>query len=380
MKKLFLTGVILAALVVVVFAGVVVPLREAASLPDEVRLTNDEFNVGVRITKGRFLTQQINRDIQVGDTTEQYIDVRLLGVFKVKRVKVSVLPFDRVVVGGFPIGFVVKTDGVIVLENARGLKKGDIIKSIGTRTVTSVEDLAFDGEETVVFLRGGKTMTTRFAEGEGGTRSLGLWLKDETSGVGMLTYVNPANNNFASLGHQLSDFETSVPVDVLGGDVYCCNIIGIEKASGRRVGELKSTLKQGSEGRQGSVLSSSPNGVFGCLYEDSVLLKAANEELGIGTRYSVRPGAAKLRTSLDGMTTRDFDVEIIKNRFQRNPADKSMLIRVTDKSLLDATGGIIHGMSGSPIIQNGKIVGALTHVMVNDVTKGYGIYIDFVVP
>lgn len=211
-------------------------------------------------------------------------------------------------------------------------------------------------------------------------RHLGLWLKDETTGVGALTYINPKNNNFAALGHRMKDHETGANIDVRGGDVYKTNIIGIEKSNGHKVGEFKSTLQQGLEGKQGEMLSSNSGGVFGCLFADSALLQEAVTIYPVGSRYSVRPGAAKLRTSLDGTTVKEYDIEIVKTYYQKKRGTKSMIIRITDKELIAKSGGIIHGMSGSPIIQKGKIVGALTHVIVNDTTKGYGIYIDFVIP
>ena len=361
------------------FFGVVQPLYEAAAIPDEVRLTQQEYDSGIRLGKAWGLTHQTNSTTRVSDDAERWIDLKLLGIFPVKRIKVDVFPFDTVSAGGVPIGFVAKTDGVIVLENAGGLKKGDVIKRVNGAAVESVAELKKLTEETgeqackIELVRKRKNLNIE-------SELKSVWLKDETSGMGILTYVNPDNNNFASLGHRLTDFETGTGIDVRGGDVFLCNIIGVEKSAGRTVGEFKTTLKKGSEVRQGSVLSSNENGVFGCLFEDSVLKERASEVLPVASRYGVKPGKAKLRTSLDGENVRDYDIEIVKARFQKEAASKSMVVRITDKELLAKTGGIIHGMSGSPIIQNGHIVGALTHVTVADSAVGYGIYIDFVVP
>ena len=197
--------------------------------------------------------------------------------------------------------------------------------------------------------------------------------------MGVLTYVNLENNNFAALGHKVTDYETGTHIDIRGGDVFTTNIIGIDKSDRTRVGEFKSALRS-SNGKQGVVHTSNQGGVFGCLFADSQITKSANIIVPVTSRYGVRPGAAKLRTSLDGTTVEDFEIEIIKTSFQKTRNVKSMVIRVTDQTLLDRTGGIIHGMSGSPIIQNGNLVGALTHVILGDTTKGYGIYIDFVLP
>jgi len=143
---------------------------------------------------------------------------------------------------------------------------------------------------------------------------------------------------------------------------------------------LRSTLRQGSSKKQGTVISSNQGGVFGCLFADSEILKEATKMYPVASRYSVRPGKAKLRTTIDEGAPQEYDIEIVKTHYQAKRATKSMVVRITDKELLAKTGGIVHGMSGSPIIQKGKVVGALTHVIVGDATKGYGIYIDFVIP
>ena len=219
-----------------------------------------------------------------------------------------------------------------------------------------------------------------FEEVIAGGRLLGLYAqvdneKGFVTGLGTLTYVNPENLNFAALGHKMNDYETGKSVDVLGGKIYKNSVVGIEKSAGKKVGIYKSSLRGESEA-EGEIHTSNAFGVYGCLRSDSDLAKG--EAVGLVSRWGVTPGRAKLRTTLEG-EVRDFDIEIIKTRFQKKPSNKSMIIRVVDKELLAKTGGIIHGMSGSPIIQNGKVVGALTHVVLGDASKGYGIYIDFVV-
>jgi len=337
----------------------------------------------------------------VDGTSHKYIDLKLFGLIKVRRIKVDVLPVDELAVGGIPVGFSVKMDGVMVVENVLqyGLKKGDTIKRITTKgqaddsraydtEISSIKDFnAFvarldkgKNELIVKFNRGGQMLSTKVEYNNDGIRTLGIWLKDETTGVGTLTYVNPQNNNFAALGHNITDHDTGVHIDVRGGDVYRTNILGLTKSQGRKVGELRSTLRQGSCKKQGTVISSNNGGVFGCLFADSEILEEATKIYPVASRYSVRPGKAKLRTTIDDGPPREYDIEILKTYYQSKRATKSLVIRITDKELLAKTGGIVHGMSGSPIIQNGKIVGALTHVIVGDATKGYGIYIDFVIP
>jgi stage IV sporulation protein B len=380
--------VILSVIFFLAFFVFILPIIGVIQLPGEISITAEEYQQRMSLPQNPLVTQEHNFDETVGDAGQRYIDLKLFGFIPIKRVKVDILPFDKLAIGGTSVGFVAKTDGVVVLGDAPNgtLRKGDIIRSINQTPVGSIAELneylkTLRGEQTIVvsYLRGDLLQSTRLNINADSPSPLGMWLKDETSGIGILTYVNPANNNFAALGHKLTDFETGARIDVRGGDIYKTNVAGIDRSNPNRVGEFRSTLNQ-TIGKQGSVLSSNSAGVFGCLNTTSILLDDNAQTLPVGSRYSVRPGRAKLRTSLDGETVEEFDIEIIKTQYQKTPSTKSMIVRITDKRLLERTGGIIHGMSGSPIIQNGKLVGALTHVITSDPTKGYGIYIDFVLP
>jgi len=387
--------VLFVLLTIVFFASalylfVMMPLAYAYGFPIEIRLSNEEYEQRMELPMHRFIGQQQGVDVAVDGTSHKFIDLKLFGLIKVRRIKVEVLPVDEVAVGGMSVGFSVKMHGVMVVENASqyGLKKGDIIRKINDTEINSIRD--FNGfmaklgkgkqELNIEFKRNGDIIKAKVEYENDGIRSLGIWLKDETTGVGTLTYVNPLNNNFAALGHNITDHDTGVHIEVRDGHVYRTNILGLTKSQGRKVGELRSTLRQGSSKKQGTVISSNEGGVFGCLFADSEILKEATKTYPVASRYSVRPGKAKLRTTIDDAEPREYDIEILKTHYQSKRATKSMILRITDKELLEKTGGIVHGMSGSPIIQNGKVVGALTHVIVGDATKGYGIYIDFVIP
>jgi stage IV sporulation protein B len=380
--------IILAVVFFAAFALFILPVVGVLRLPHEIALTQDEYARGMHLPQSPLVSQQHTLDATVGDSGQRYIDLKLFGIIPVKRVKVDILCIDELMVGGGGVGFIAKTDGVIVLHDSTdsSLKKGDVIKGINGMPIDSVATLTeffskLSGEQyiEIQYTRGDILRNARTRVNADSSSPLGLWLKDETSGMGTLTYINPLNNNFAALGHKVSDFETGARIDVRGGDIYTCEFLGISKSAPNKVGEFKISLNQ-LKGCQGSVLSSSASGVFGCLNTNSAILDSPTKIMPVGSRYSVRPGAAKLRTSLDGKTVGEFDIEIVKTRYQRNPSTKSMIVRITDKALLEQTGGIIHGMSGSPIIQNGRLVGALTHVITSDPKKGYGIYIDFVTP
>jgi len=357
------------------------PIAIASNLPNEVRLTTEEYSSSqpIQIPGSKFVKQNIGKKASVGDEGSRYVELRLFGLVPIKKVKVDILPFSEVIIGGDLIGFRAKIDGVLVTNDNKelNLRKGDIINSVDKVSVNSVQEfndiltIKKDGEITIEGERGNGVFTARIEVEKFG--SLGVFLKDETSGIGTITYINPENNNFASLGHRMNDFETATHVDLRGGTVHSIDVVGIEKNTGKKVGSYKSVLNQS---KKGDILTSNNFGVFGCMGEvhEGRIHK-------VTSRYNVKPGKAQIRSTCPTSgQVREFDVEIVKTRFQKKPSTKSMIIRITDKDLLKETGGIIHGMSGSPIIQNGRVVGALTHVILGDFAKGYGIYIDFIMP
>ena len=358
------------------------PVVVSFGIPDEIQISREEFEQSqpLGVTYIRNLRQSTTHVSQVGEDDTRFIELKLFGKITVRRIKVDFFPHERVLAGGIPIGYTAETRGLIVTKgnDEFDIKRGDVIISVNGVDVNcprELEKLVKPSAELVTkLLRKGKEITKTLTPQNG----LGIFLKNETTGIGMLTYINPENNNFAALGHMINDFETGATVNIQSGKIYRTEIHSIEKSEGKRVGHFKSTLLKGKYPVQGHILSSNKTGVFGCLTVDSSV--ATGESVGITSRFNVKPGKAVLRTSLDGKTTEDFEIEIIKNRFQKTPDIKSLVVRIVDKRILNASGGIIHGMSGSPILQDGKLVGALTHVMVDDVTKGYGIYIDFMQP
>lgn len=311
---------------------------------------------------------------------------KLFGLFPIKSIRVTESG-EHVFIGGSPMGLSLQADGVIVedigtVSTSAGevaartdLTKGDIIVEAGGCRVAGVSDLAaavrrLDGttDLSLKVLRGGKetcACVTPLYEHLSGQLRLGLWLKDKVNGIGTLSFVK-ADGRFGALGHAITAGETVVPVT--GGEAKACKILGYTKGKRGVPGEIKGLIRNET---LGCVSENTRYGVFGRLNRlpDSRLYP-------VGSRLNVTPGRAQIYTTINDVT--DFyDIEIIRALPQNKRADKSMILRVTDKRLLDATGGIIQGMSGSPIVQNGRLVGAVTHVFVNDPTKGYGIYLDW---
>ena len=352
-----------------VYALLIVPFVHGITAPDTIVLTPSEYAARAAVDPAT---------VTSGDTDNpKYITVKLLGLIPIKKVLVDILPFDTILVGGTPLGICGQIDGVLVTADTadRVLQKGDVIKTVDGVRVQSCADftaaIANKSKVDVTLVRNGTTLARHV------NLSGDIGIRDTTNGVGMLTLINPENNQFSALGHQMADFETGTAVDLCGGAIHSVNTYGIVKTKGKQTGVLQSSIQQNTAA-QGSITQGTNFGVTGCLTADSEILAAADTTMPVATRYYVHPGKATLRTSLNGTTVEEFDCEILKTRYQKRRRTKSMVIRITDPRLLAATGGIVHGMSGSPIIQDGHLVGALTHALTHDPAKGYALYIDFI--
>lgn len=362
-------GILLGVVAFGVYAMLVIPFVHGITTPDRIVLTASEYAARADAAPATV----------TGNDTDspKYITVKLLGLIPIKKVIVDILPFDTVLVGGMPIGICGQIDGVLVTADTteRSLQKGDVIKTVDGVTIHSCDDftkaVANQSQITITFVRNGTTLKRHINLDED------LSLRDTTNGVGMLTFINPENNQFSALGHQMADFETGSAVDLRGGEIRSVSTYGIVKTNGKQTGVLQSSVQPNSDS-QGSITQGTNYGITGCLTTDSEILDLADTTMPVATRYYVHPGKATLRTSINGTTVEEFDCEILKTRYQKRRRNKSMVIRITDPRLLNATGGIVHGMSGSPIIQDGHLVGVLTHALTHDPAKGYALYIDFI--
>ncbi|MCL2751386.1 MAG: SpoIVB peptidase [Firmicutes bacterium] len=320
------------------------------------------------------------------------------GFIPVKNVQLNIVNEKSVRVGGVPIGFTMYTEGVIVVgisdvKTAEGFKKpfqnsdlrvGDVIQKIGGERIGSAADIdaminssANTGKAISIELsrRGAEVQITAqpALDAATGRYKLGVWIRDNTAGVGTLTYVKEGGR-FGALGHPITDIDTGTILPVRSGDVYNCSIVGVQKSERGVPGELKGIFLRGGK-KIGTLDKNNKFGVFGTLdsIPDNGICRAP---VPVANRGSVKPGKATILTTI-GSETGQYDIEIIKTNYQKSSDDKSMIIKITDRKLLDKTGGIVQGMSGSPIMQNGKIVGAVTHVFLNDASKGFGVYLDW---
>ena len=234
-------------------------------------------------------------------------------------------------------------------------------------------------EDEIVYLRKNrpiKALLKTHKDDETGRLKLGLWVKDDVTGVGTLTFVNKNTHKYGALGHPIVEANSGNTVPVSTGRLYECNLIGINKGKKNDPGELKCVFVSNSKSK-GDIESNTKFGISGYL-KDTKGLVDENLTAKLGGRLGVKLGKAKIVSSISGIRE-EYDIEIIKANYQKTANDKSLVFRVKDKRLLELTGGIVQGMSGSPIMQDGKIVGAVTHVFLNDPTKGYGVYSDWMV-
>ncbi len=321
------------------------------------------------------------------------INLKLFGIFPIKDVKVNELNKTMLIPGGMPFGIKMFTEGVIVVgineietnngvknpaKNA-GIKIGDIIIEINGEKINSNKDIAFhvsksEGKKINVKLKRNENIFNIELESAlskvDNLYKCGLWVRDSSAGIGTITFYNPVNGIFGGLGHPISDVDTGKTMPLMSGEVINATINGLIKGYPGIPGELKGNFT--SNNPIGNILSNDDTGVYGVLYN----FNSDKEPIPIAVRQEIKYGKAKILTTINGSEPEEYEVKIEKINLNDDDSLKNMVIKVTDDNLLSKTGGIVQGMSGSPIIQDGKLIGAITHVFVNDPTKGYGIFLE----
>ena len=323
------------------------------------------------------------------------IGMKLFGIIRMKDIRVDVVDGMSAVPCGVPVGIYLQSDGVMVIgtgqivneagnvvEPAFGiLKSGDYIEKVNGQALESKSDLieavnASSGQSiSLEVRRDGELMKISLDPvlSEDGSYKLGAWVRDDTQGIGTVTYVD-MNGSFGALGHGISDSDTGRMVNIKDGDLYETKILGIEKGAAGKPGVMSGVIYYGKGTKLGEITSNTEEGIFGTVNE-KFLRENQGAAIPVGFRQDVQKGRAWIRSSVSG-EVKDYEIEIQKVDYSGLQKNKSMVIKVTDPELLSLTGGIVQGMSGSPIIQDGKLVGAVTHVLVNDPTRGYGIFIE----
>lgn len=279
----------------------------------------------------------------------------------------------------------ITSDGEVLVVDDNQIIDGDLIVSINDKSINEAYDIPKVlnskenlGKEAIIKgIRNDKIFYTKLKpvyDIPTKTYKLGIWVKDNISGLGTITYIKK-DNRFGALGHCVedTDIEKAFPID--NGDLLNCKILGVKKGTKGEAGEIKGVFYDRNK-KVGSLDKNLKYGIYGNI--NSNLFTNNKRLIQIADRNEIKPGKAKLISYVSG-EYEEYDIEIIKTKSQKTQNTKSMIIKIVDKRLLDLTGGIIQGMSGSPIVQNDKLVGAVTHVFIDDPTKGFGIYINWMI-
>ena len=311
----------------------------------------------------------------------------------IKTVSVQVVEREMVIPAGTPFGVKMFTEGVMVVgmsdldikgkavnpAKQAGIRTGDIILSVAGKTVSTNEEVG-----AIVTASGGKPLDVRFRRGTqektaqlvpvcspaDGSYKAGMWVRDSSAGIGTMTYYDPESQVFAGLGHAICDIDTGTLMPLASGEAVEVTITGVNKGASGFPGELRGIFGSGQV--IGSLIHNDETGIYGrCSYSP-----AQNQPVPMALKTEVKPGPASIYTTVEGKSPKSYQIEIERVAASDANPTKNMVIRITDANLLAVTGGIVQGMSGSPILQDGKLVGAVTHVFVNDPTRGYAIFAE----
>ena len=325
------------------------------------------------------------------------LNVSLFNNILLKQIKVDVLPKISVIPVGNIAGVKLYTDGVLVVgmseiegvdnkkyrpyENT-GIKEGDTIVEIDNSKISTTEELM----SKVNASKGNKIQIKYLQEEEtkecsiqpvkmyNNEYKLGLWVRDSAAGVGTVTFYEPSSKSFAALGHGITDIDTEKLINIASGEFVTTKVLNITKGESGNPGKIQGTVE--NQKNIGTISKNTKFGIFGKVENISNLNLDASKEMEVAIREEIKTGKATILCNLDGKKIEEYEIEVQKIYKENNYNNKSMQIKVTDKRLLEKTGGIIQGMSGSPIVQNGKFIGAVTHVLVSSPTTGYAVFAD----
>ena len=365
-------------------------------IPDEIQISRDSGESTEDVTE--VLSAPLvtfEKAVTVSQDGGYILPCRLLGYIPFKEVKVTPVDEQEIYVSGSTIGIYMETEGVLVIdtgeiedqngemkEPAKNLvRQGDYIVSFNGEKISTkrelINDIAgLDGEEvTLEVKREGESVPVSVTpvKDTKGDYKLGIWVRDDTQGIGTLTYVDQ-NGRYGALGHGISDIDTAQLLNIRNGALYKAQILAINKGSKGNPGELAGFIRYDDRNILGSIEINSKNGIYGQFYkgaEDGITLK----KMPVAYKQDVKTGEASVLCKVDG-EVREYQAEIKRIDLNHEDTNKSFVIQITDEKLLEKTGGIVQGLSGSPVLQNGKMVGAITHVFVQDSTSGYGIFIE----
>ena len=379
---------IIGFIITLILILILVPTVTVINLPDKIYTNN--ISVSSLAPLGNTIAKDENGD-------NKY-EIKLLGMIPLKSIEVQKVDNLKVSLGGIPIGVRVSSDGVIVVGYSEieinnnkeespgklgGLEIGDIILKINDIEVYNATDLlkiikeSDNGLLKMDILRHNQnlTKTIQCKKEDDEDYKIGLWVRDSTAGVGTMTFYDPLSSKFGALGHPITDCDTNEPFLIKKGDILDSSIISVRKGEKGSPGELRGVFVN-EDNPCVNIEKNTQSGIYGKIENNNTLNQKCTL-IPVGFKNEITIGKAKIVTTIDENGPQEYDIEIEKLMDQNAPDSKSMVIKITDEKLLGKTGGIVQGMSGSPIIQNGKLIGAVTHVLVNKPDTGYGIYIEW---
>lgn len=351
-----------------------------------VLLKNEKFSIntlyGIEFKEENYVNTSTS---SLGESSIKKVNVTLGGI-KVKQVNVTILPEVEVIPIGKIVGLKLYTSGILVVGinenilNESDIKEGDAIISINNEKVESIENIKSiveksNGEDLLVkYIRDNDEIlvsTISPVKTEDNSYKLGLWVKEGATGVGTISFYNPETNDFAALGHGVYDKDTGELLKIEEGSLLNSKVISISKGEYGMPGEIKGALIE--DDKLGDIEKNTEFGIYGSLNINNI---SSNDKIKVASRSEIKKGLAYILCSIDGNEPKEYEIEIENINIENNINNRSMKIRITDEELIEKTGGIICGMSGCPIIQNGKLIGVVTNVLVNNSEVGYGVFAD----
>lgn len=390
LKKYFL---ILFLLIILVY------VTNITGIPKKIILFEGEnLNVktvfGITKTDKEVITTSSNNE-NSNIISEEKITLSLFKLINVKDITVTTIEGTNVVPLGNIVGLKLYSSGVLVIgmteiegekpyENS-GIEAGDLITFVNNKQVTTTDELVecvnnSKGENVkITYIRKGQKFETTIEPTVTTNKEykLGLWVRDGAAGIGTISYYEPSTSSFGALGHGIVDTDTEELISIERGELVTANVVNIEKGKEGDPGQIKGTIS--NEETIGEVYSNTKFGIYGKITNKNKLNINTENSIEVAKREEIELGNAKVILTLEDGIRKEYDIEIIKIYANNNKDNRSMIIKIVDENLINLTGGIVQGMSGAPIIQKGKFIGAITHVFVNNPTEGYAVFGDLMI-
>lgn len=395
-------------LLVIILLIIYIYLVSIQSIPDNITIFEGEtinlktiFGLKANlIEKNQIIETASSNQTTINSTGKKTIKLSLFENIFLKDINVDVLSKTTVIPVGSIAGIKLYTSGVLVVgmseiqgidnkkyrpyENS-GIEEGDTIISVNDNKIETTEQLIEQVNEcngksvTIEYVHDEKTLECSIKPIQTSTKEykLGLWVRDSAAGVGTVTFYEPSTQSFGALGHGIADIDTEQLIDISSGEFVTTKILNIVKGENGSPGRIQGTVE--NQKNIGTIYKNTKFGIYGKVDNLSTLNVNSSKEMEVALRDEIKVGKATIMCSLENGKIEEYEIEIEKIYKENNYDNKSMLIKITDERLLEKTGGIIQGMSGSPVIQNGKFVGAVTHVLVNNPQEGYAVFGDIMI-